>query len=310
MAYFVEDLLESIKSRSLAPISQSTFTDAKLVSMADEELQLKMVSDLISVREDFFLTEESTSIIAEVENYPVPSRAIGNALKQVFFIPTGTTTKIPLVRVDSERVEYFQTDGSEPRKYYILGDEIILLPTPQTACGSLLFVFPAKPNTLTQTLNCAKITAKISNVTTASFTVNTDLSSSLAVGDYVDFLSASAPFKLWKYRAQITQITSSLIEVAIADVTNAAGTVEPLVNDYIVPTGTSNIPQIPISHHAILSQMVVVRLMESLGDLNKMNAARATLNEMRMEASKLVKNRVENSPVKVNWRKKLGSYFR
>lgn len=310
MGYLVEDLLESIKSRSLAPISQSTFDDDKLIEMATEELKLNLVSDLIGVREDFFLTEESTTLIANVAEYSIPSRAVGNALKQVFFVQSGTTVKRALFRVDQERAQDYEASGAYPERYYILGDEIVLLPTPSSAVGSLTFVFASSPNDLVATSSCAKITSISSNATHTTFTVDTDLSSDLAVGDYVDFLSGTAPYKLWAYRKAITAITSTTIEVLITDVDNAAGSVEPIVNDYICPSGFANIPQIPQSFHPILAQMVVVRLMESLGDLNKLNNAKATLAEMRMNGLKLVKNRVENSPEKINNRNQLRHYFR
>lgn len=310
MSYFVEDLVESIKTRSLAPIAQTTFDDAKLIEMANEELQLKLVSDLVTVREDFFLTNESASLIASVENYAIPSRSIGNTMKQLFYVDSSGTIKMPIPRVDSERAQFYSQTGNQPEKHYILGDEVILLPTPSISSGTLQFVFPARPNELVATSSCAKITAKSSTASTASFTVNTDLTATLAVGSYVDFLSVSGPFKLWAYHAAITQITATQIDVAVADVNNVAGTVEPLVNDYICPSGQANIPQIPIAFHPVLAQMVVVRLMESLGDINKLNAAKGTLAEMRNESLKLVKNRVANSPLKVTGRNQLGKYFR
>jgi len=310
MSYFVEDLLESIKSRSLAPISQSTFDDAKLITMATEEMKLGLVSDLVGIREDFFLTEESTTIIAGVADYSIPSRSIGNSLKQVFFVSSGSAEKRPLVRVDHERAQFYSTSGNSPEKYYLLGDEVVLLPTPQTAIGALLFVFAANPSDLAATSTCTKITGASSTATHTTFTVNTDLTSALSVGSFVDFLSGASPYKLWKYKKAITAITSTTVEFLIGDVINAASVVEPVANDYICPTGTANIPQLPISHHSILAQMVVVRLMESLGDLNKLNSAKMTLAEMRSNGLKLIKNRVESSPEKITGRGQLRNYFR
>lgn len=310
MSYFVEDLLESIKLRSMAPIAQSTFDDDKLLSLANEENQLKLSSDLLKVKEDFFLTEETTALIAGVRNYGIPSRAIGNAIKSLSYQVSGTTKWTPLARVDSERAQDYTEQGSTPEKFYILGDEVILLPTPESASGTLRFEFPATPNALALTTTCAKITSSSSASSTASFVVNTDLTASLSVGDYVDFLCVQSPFKLWAYRVAITQITSTQIDVDLSDVVDAANTILPQANDYICPSGTANIPQIPIAFHPILAQMVVVRLMESLGDLNKLGAAKQTLAEMRADAGFLIKNRVTNSPEKVRGRNSLRRYFK
>jgi len=310
MSYFVEDLLEKIKSRSFAPISQSTFQDQNLIDIANEELDLNLVANLVGEREDFFLTTEDAAIAANISHYAIPSRAIGNALKCLFYVDTtGNIQEVTFID-PSRRGEYDLT-GSQPRAFFIEGDEIVLVPTPSVAVGTIRFLFPAKPNQLILTTSCAKITAVSSNVTTASFTVNTDLSADLAVGDYVDFLSVTSPFKLWAYRLPITQITSSIIEVATAGVLDDAGSnVLPQVDDYICPSGFANIPQIPTAYHPVLAQMSVVTMLESLGDLNKLARAENTLAKLELNAKKLIRNRVEATPKKVSTRSSLVRYFR
>ncbi len=49
MSYFVEDLVESIKTRSLAPIAQTTFDDAKLIEMANEVLTVKLAVETVEL---------------------------------------------------------------------------------------------------------------------------------------------------------------------------------------------------------------------------------------------------------------------
>jgi len=308
MSFFTEDLLASIKLRSLAPISQSTFSDSDLLSLASEEMRLRLTADLVSDREDFFLDQETQNIIAGVDHYSIPSRAVGSAIKEVLYI--GPNIKRPLQRVDVERAQFYNQADSMPTKFYFLGDEIVLLPSPVSSTGTITITFPAAPSDLVLTSSCAKVTAVANDGVSAKFTVNTDLTASLAVGQYVDLLSATAPFKLWKYRAAITQITSTEIDVALADAINPAGTIETQVGDYICPSGFSNIPQIPIPYHPVLAQMVVVRLMAALGDAAKLGAAKQDLAEMRSDALKLIRNRVENSSLKITGRGQLIKAFR
>lgn len=310
MSYFTEDLLTSIKLRSFAPISQATFDDTNLLSMAYEELELKLVSDLIGVREDFFLTSEQQSIVANKSHYTIPARSIGGALKDVKFLDANGNVKSRFPRIDVARRGDYALTG-EPEAYYFEGDEIVLVPTPVSSIGSVEMHFPAKPSKLVLTSECAKITGKSEAAGLATFTINNNLSLTLSVGDYVDFLSSKAPFKLWSYKAQITAITDITIDVATADVLGQDGaTIEPEINDYICPTDCANIPQIPTAFHPVLAQMVCVRLMESLGDINKLNAASATAEKLRVDAIKLVKNRVESTPQKVSTRRGLVRYFR
>lgn len=309
MGFLVEDLLESIKNRSFAPISQSTFSDERLILLANEELSLNLAADLVSIREDFFTTYEDTSIRANVSYYPIPSRAIGNALKKVFYVDQ-LGNEFALNLIDSSRRNEYAPTGPSPQAYYFEGDEIVLCPKPDQALGSIRFLFPAKPNALIATSSCAKITNKTEGVSTITFDVDTDLTASLSTSSYVDIISSKSPFKLWTYRAQILAISSTQVELALVDVQDQAqAVIEPQVGDYICPSGFANIPQLPTEWHPVLAQSVNVRILGSLGDLNKKASEQQELDRLRTNALKLSGNRVEASPKKISKRNSLISYL-
>jgi hypothetical protein len=298
MAFLVEDLLTSAKMRSFAPISQSTFQDSDLLTIAYEELCLKLVSDIMSAREDFFLTTKLVPLVSGVSHYTIPKMAIGNALKVLIFQDSGGSETV-LQHIDHEdRVTYAGMSGS-PSRFYFEGDEVVICPAPAQSTGNLVFSYFRKPNQLVATTSAAKITAISSALGSTTFTVNTDLTSTLSVGSLVDFLSAQSPYLLWSDTVAITAITSTTIVVATADIVNAASVVEPVVGDYICENGKANIAQIPDELYPVLCQMTAVRMLAGLGDLNKWNAAKAELAEMRKEALKLIKNRSEASPRRV-----------
>lgn len=310
MSYFTEDLIASIKNRSLAPISQATFTESDLLALASEELRTKLVSDLIKIREDFLQTHKIVPLEAGIAYYAIPERAVGDALKSVSYVEPSGQVRPPLPRGDSTDEGYYSITGGMPTRFYLEGDEVVLIPKPLNSAGSLKMVYPMRPSKLIATSGCAKITAVSYNSTTASFTVNTDLTASLSVGDKIDFVSAKSPFKCWAIDAVITQITDTLIECAVSSVVDANGSVQPETDDYICPAGFSNIPQIPIEMHSVLAQMTVVKLMESLGDRAKMEAAKVELREMRSEVGLVTKNRVESTPQRANRRTSIRKFFR
>jgi|GEM_PF-3079655 len=310
MSYFVEDLLESIKNKSFAPISQNTLDDNDLITMADEELGLSIVSAISSVKEDFFMTTEDTPILANTSHYSIPSRAIANSLKEVYYVDSGNNES-PMRYIDSSRRSDFELSGSNPRAYYFEGDEIVLVPKPSVSSGTIRFLFPAKPNTLIATSSCAKITGSTVGASTVVFDVDTDLTSSLTTSSYIDVLSSVAPFKLWKYRALIQAISSTQITLLLSDVINQSGSgIEPQINDYVCPSGFSNIPQVPTVFHAVLSQKMSVRLMGSLGDLNKKASEQAEYKELLEQALRLIRNRVEASPRKISKRNSLVKFIK
>lgn len=311
MGYLTENLLESIKQRSFAPISQSTFQDQNLISLVNEELELNLVANLVGAREDFFLTTESASIRANVAHYGIPSRAIGNALKTLFFVESASSRPRELTLIDPSRRGEYGASAQNPQAYYFEGDEVVLVPTPMDTYGSLLFSFAAKPNKLIATSSCTKITSITQGSSTVTFLVDTDLTASLNVGQFVDVLSTVAPFKLWSYRIPILSIAANSIELNLADVQDPGGTIiEPQVDDFICPTGYANIPQIPTAYHVVLAQMVAVRMLEGLGDINKQTKAEQTLQKLEAKALSLIQNRVEATPKKISTRGKLVRYFR
>lgn len=308
MSIFIEDRISGAKIRSMAPISQTTFQDSDLVTIANDELTLKLVADLMKVREDIFLSHKTTSIVADVDHYGIPARAVGNSLVAVFFVDSAGA-ETPLDRIEPSRRHEFAGATGQPSKFYFAGDEVVICPKPIASSGSLLFQYYRKPNRLVATSSCAKITAISSVGGVTTLTVNTDLTASLVVGDSVDFVCKSSPFLLWAEEVSLQAISSTQMQVATSAISNAAGTVEPQVGDYICPAGYSNIPMIPEEFHPVLDQMMAVRLLAALGDINKWNAAKAELKEVRDEAGSMIKNRAQSSPIRVSSRNGLLGAF-
>lgn len=307
--FLVEDLLESAKDRSFAPISQSTFEDADLLRIGNEEL-LRVVANIIRQREDFFYARQTTQLIAGKDHYLIPKHASGNALKALFLVD-GSGNKLALNRKDIDRIDEYSTNAGDSDSFYFEADEVVLVNPPSSAADSLLFVYSRRPNRLAMTADCTKITNVSSVGGTTTFTVNTDLTSSLSVGSEVDFLRATSPFALWAQEVAITAITTTTIAVATTDVVDVDGsTVEPAATDYICPTGYANIPMIPVEFHAVLGQRIACRMLSSLGDLNKLQAAKFELKEIEDAALAIIRNRIESSAERPSRKRGLISRFR
>lgn len=295
MSFLIEGIIESVKDRSFAPISQATFQDSDILRILNEELKLNLASLILETKEDFFIWRKTVSVVANKELYTLPNRAVGNSIKALFYVDANTN-KTPLTRKDVSDLGDYSGSSGIPRHFYFEGDQVGLLPYPPESIGSLLFVFPRKANELVMTTDCAKITGVSSNSTHTTFTVDTDLTASLSVGSKIDIQRGQSPFLLWADYVSITAITTTTIEVLKSDIVDVAGTVEPEANDYIAPTGCSNIPMVPEEFGPVLAQLGVVRLLRSLGDAGKIQSAEKELERMQKQASKLIKNRAESAP--------------
>jgi hypothetical protein len=274
------------------PISQQTFTDADLIAFANEEMGITLVPQIQQIREDLFLNSKIIPIVTGVTKYVLPERAIGNAIKSVV-IGSDPNTKHEIPRIDSVRSFGGPIDG-ESDSFYLEDNYVVINPTPNSA-EDLEIWYYSRPNELVPTSECAKITSIASAGGSTTYTVDTNLTGSLSVGDKIDILSDVSPFILWGTDVEVTDVTSTTIEVDTADITNEADVEKPQVNDYICLSKTSNIPMVPQEFHPILAQLVACRTLEALGDLNKLQAALAKLNTMMENAKTLIANRVETS---------------
>lgn len=296
MKLIIEDLVTSVKRRTLAPISQNTFVDQDIINVLNEEMESELVPFMSSIREDFFLRSQTVSLVASVPHYSVPERASGNALKDVWFLDSTGKRVRTIPRTEVHDLEAFVTTGAEPRAMFFRGDELYLTPTPNVSAGSLELWHYSRPNQLVSTSSCAKVTAVSTVAGTTTFTVDTDLTGSLSAGSLIDVIGGKSPYLLRYLDVAITAITSTTIAFASAGLSDESGSVTPAVGDYLCPAKQSCLPMLPDELHPILAQAAAVAILDSLGDLNKVGRAEGKLEKMKRNVLKLISNRVESEP--------------
>lgn len=298
MIQTTERLVSSLKRRSLAPTSQKTFEDEDLIAILNEELELHVVPLILSVREDYFLASHRTPITANLASYNITERAIGGALKDVFWTlddedqseSSRNLNRVSLV----DSLDLFVGTG-EPRSYSLRGNQIVLCPSPATSYGYVEQWYLGKASELVATTSCTKIVSSTSLAGTTTFTVDTDLTSSLAIGDQVDFLNSQSPLGSWAIDVTITAITASTIAVLTTDVADSLGvTVLPGEDDYICPRLKANVPTIPQEFHPYLAERGAARVVQALGHNDKLQAINGNLQMMEKSLMKIISNRVEN----------------
>lgn len=297
MVKTTDDLLESIKLRSMAPTSQTTFNDTRLLTLMTQELRSYVVPKIIGVREDFFLDYKDTAVTADRQLYPLVERAIGNSLKALTYIDTNGNEN-PVYRTEINAIRQFTTAGS-PTHFLLMGDNIRALPVPSTSGGYLRQYFFRATSELVKTNAVGLISTVAKGATQTVFTIGTDLTASVSAGDMVDFQSALSPFQLKNHDITVQNITATTVTVNNSDIEDSAGEVRIVVGDYLCQRLQTNIPQVPIDYHTLLVQRVVVKIYESLNDSKKYMLAAQDLKEMERDLFGLIKSRVEAQPKKV-----------
>ena len=306
------DLIESIKRRGMFPQNDKTFQTADFLAFLNDELQIGLVPSIMTVHQEYFVTSEKTPFVPNRSNYSIPYRAIGGKLRDLFYLDTQGTL-FEMTRVSPDDRAFFQTSNLQNRfiAFYLQGSEVVLAPpVGPTPSGKLQFTFYLRPNQLVEEKRAAIISAiTVDDMAgTTTFTVDkipTGMSSSILT----DIMQMNAGHKTIKYDIQPVSVIGTNITFNNTDLidqvnssnfqTESVLPVNVVVGDYISFAGECIVPQVPDELHSVLVQRVVARCLESLGDINGLQAANVKLQEMEMKTGTLVDSRVEGSPIKI-----------
>lgn len=293
MFFTTDQIIESAKIRILSPEGQSTFQDSDFVRFINEEFQLKLVPDMITLREDYFLKNKLSAVTQNLENYTMPERAIGNTLKDLFYIDSGNN-RFQCQRINIKVIPRTGLSSVYPFQFLIQADQVQLHPTPNATSGYLQMWYYQRPNELVLSSECGQITniavdTPISGQIT--YTVNADISSYATL----DFLSGQSPFQLWSTDVTPVSATASTVVVTATDVQNSAGENMPVVGDWICNQQTACIPMIPQDFHPLLAEMAAGRIVQALGHNEKLEAINNNIKEIRLNLFNTLSNRVEQN---------------
>jgi hypothetical protein len=278
MSYTSADLLSAIERRSFAPSNQSTFSTTEILALADEETQSLILPAILSVREEFFVTQSDITITANQSSYDVPARAIGMIVREVQLVNSGGSYK-DIPRIEPEDVRTSQT-GS-PTAFYMKGNQIVLYPTPSSTQDTLRVSYFIAPGSLVETSSGAVISAI--NTTTNVVTVAT-IPSTWVTGNTFDFLSAKGG---QEYKG--TDLTSML--VSGTDITFASLPSSLAVGDYVSLAETSPLVQLPPNFRPVLAQAVAARMLQSMNQPGADDASRQ-LDKIMQAAIQMITPRV------------------
>lgn len=294
MAYDTTSFLNSVRQRGSIPTTTNTNNvnnTTNLLALATEELHIKLLPLIMSVRAEFYVTSISYAITASQSEYAVPPRSSGMTLRDVQII-TGTDVK-SLREMQPEEVA--TTATGTPQAYYFEHQNVVLYPTPNTTTGTLKLKYYIRPGRLAATGDCAQITTIDSGTSTVTVSA---VPSTWAVGTSCDMVAGTTPHQFRATESAITVLAGS-------DVTFTSLPTGLAVGDWLSPADYSPIPQVPFEFQPVLAQMTVVKALEALGDREGGAAALKDLATIQAYALQLVTPRNHGEPKKVvppRWR--------
>ena len=293
------DLIESVQRKIAFPLSQNSFNDEDILHFANEEMMLSMVPQILSYHEEFFVWKEKIPLEKDRFNYPIPPRAIGMKLKDVFYEdPIGNLFE--MTRVNPSDKDYYQRNtGTDMNihKYYYENNDIVLAKSAVTSSvGYIRMEYFIRPNQLVPNSRAAIIT-NLDRTTSPGYVYVTfsSVPDNITSGSKVDVLQMESGHKMFtkdivmpsieidgSYKFTTTEIPSDVVS-----------------GDYICSQYECIIPQAPDDLHSGLAERVCARILASLSDFQGLAESKDKLKDIEYRQGNLIDNRTENQCQKI-----------
>lgn len=289
MRYTSDDIITAVKRNASIPTSQKKYQTSDFLAFTNEELQLTIVGELLSLREDYFVTSTSSALVANKDNYAYPTTAVGWKLEAVWYIDSENHHN-KMSRIERSQRHMYEglDDGSSPVAYYFDGAEISVVPgVGSTVTGSIKFDHVRIQNRVVSVSSTGLVSTVVVAGTDYQITVDSVPSTSLGI----DVISGTNPFGVIA-RGQTAAVAGSVITVASADFERA-----PVAGDYVCTTGETPIPNIPEDYHPILAQAVTLRCLGN--DIQMLQTQGTVFQNMIQRMRDRSSRRVSNSPRKI-----------
>ena len=120
------DLVASVKRKISFPTAQATFTDDEVLNFINEEMSISAVPALLMAHEEFLVYRVNVPIVAGQSIYPIPNRAIGMRLRELYFQDEDYNL-FEMSRVMADDQAYYQKNNGPDmaiQKYFVQNNEI------------------------------------------------------------------------------------------------------------------------------------------------------------------------------------------
>jgi hypothetical protein len=278
--WLADMLLEDVKRRARVPAGQTTVADWEILRIADNKIRDYLAPLLISVAEDYMTATVDVPIVAGVSVYYPPPRCM--KLREILFLDTrGNEIDIPRLR----------QDGNEQRDwgFRLNGTTLTLVNADRENAAAIRFVYYLRPSSLVKVDAVGVV--KAVNAATGVVDVYA-LPSGVAGGTAFDFVNARAPFDT--FAAEVSGTVDAVNMRITFD--PAAVPSELSVGDFICLPEQTPAPQLAPELFTLLSQAVVVEILDEQGDESAFERAARKLSKLDEDARIILSSRVEGEP--------------
>ncbi len=295
-------LIYSAKLHAATPSSQSLYTDTDFLEM----LNHNMISDLIpfikSANEEYFVIYNDQLLISGKDDYTIPPRALGGALRDIVMVDTNGR-ELDLPRLQPELIKYGGAYYAQ-RIFgiYLKGDRAIFYPAMQNPPQEsfIRFKYERRPNDLCLLEDAGQITV------IDALNKQITLSNVPAAWGSTTTLDIILP---------IPQFSSVVDDIAIQSVAGNVITLTTwndniMVGQWVAESMTTPIAQLPYEAHKAIELSGALSILTAQDDKSAIPNLREELDRAKSSLMKIITPRVEGSPTKVINRNSIFDYNR
>ena len=291
-----DKLIESVRLKGMVPEDSATYNDSDILTIANEELDMKIIETLLSLHEEHLtvhidIPRNTTGI------YDIPYRAVGNKIRDIQLINGQDVWEMSQIGLGSLPDYTFDTTaGYDNDKFYVESNQIKLI-RPSRSYDKVRIYFYLRPNVITKLEEAGKITNVTEVDDTVVLTLNSIPNKFTNALDY-DIVGSRTPNKIKQYDLTPVSVSATTATVVFnsSDIDNIS---ELIVGDYLCQAEESPFPNIPTEMHPYLAQMATIHILEGTGDTEALGNAQRRLAEMEKNIQSLVDDRVELAPKKI-----------
>lgn len=290
MAYTTTDLLAAVKRRAQLPDANGALSDADILALATSAMRTQIQPLIRSVREDYAVVSETQTVVADQQQYPIPSRAEGGSVRDVWMRQIAAPARsVRLAYIPPEDRPVYEVSRSvwwdTPWAYTVEGNDLWLMPTPTAGDASdyeLVVRYVLRPGRFVEVSACDLVDSWAPTPLPA--TIATLSTSVMSANQRIDVIGASPPFRPRIIYAE----TSSVVGTTITLTSATAGVIEsPQPFDYVCPTDTTCVVTCPVEAHEALESATLVEVYQALGYAQDLGAAIA-IRDAQMQAVRVL----------------------
>ena len=292
MALNTTDLLTEVRRAGQLPSSGAAMTSADVFGHADRAFTGNLVPLLMRLQEEFFVRRATVSVAAGQSMVPVPRRAMGARVRDVFLVPSAGQ-RAALVRLRPEQLAEFNPSSSQPQAYYLDAANVVLVPAPSAAV-SLEVAYYVRPGRFTVNTSARQIATVTADSPTAGRTAITFSSWTPTTSAMLDVYSYRSPFEPKAVDAVPANFSATGCNFATSDLFAA-----PVVGDWVAAHEECPVVCLPVEAHALLAQRAAEYALRALGYLEEASSAAGMADKMEADLVAVLTPRTDAQPRRV-----------